>query len=233
MVGALLWFCLHAAGVQATLAGVLLALFIPTRPPPNLSTLMIQAGSIMEAEAEHNTEVPRQGPSIAALRALDSIHDRLESPADRMLRTLAPRSSYIVLPLFALANAGVALNSSALIGRGGLILAITTGLVVGKPLGLWSASRLAVWLGLATKPDMYSWTQLVGAGALAGIGFTMSLCYRGPGIDGSRRLRCSEDWRFYRFKSLIRIWSPDSLECQPSKERRARISLKRARVPLR
>jgi Na+:H+ antiporter, NhaA family len=109
------------------------------------------------------------------MRALDSIHDRLESPADRMLRQVAPRSSYIVLPLFALANAGVVLSSHALSGHGSLILAIMCALVIGKPAGLVIASVVAVRLGVATKPEEYSWRQLVGAGALAGIGFTMSL----------------------------------------------------------
>jgi len=175
IVGALLWFCVHGAGVDATLAGVLLALFIPTRPPPNLNALVIQASAIIETEAQHEGEVLRHGPSLPTLRALDSIHDRLQSPADRMLRQVVPRSSYVVLPLFALANAGVVLSSHALGDHGALILAIMCALVIGKPAGLVIASVLAVRLGLAAKPEAYSWRQLVGAGALAGIGFTMSL----------------------------------------------------------
>ncbi len=89
-----LWLFIHEGGLHATLTGVLLALFIPTRPPPNLNALMTQANTIFEAEAEHE-EVLRHGPSIPTLRALDAIHDRLESPADRMLRQVAPRSSYV------------------------------------------------------------------------------------------------------------------------------------------
>ena len=58
-------------------------------------------------EASHGGEQLRHGPSESALRAIDAIHDRLESPADRMLRNAEPRSSYVVLPVFALANAGV------------------------------------------------------------------------------------------------------------------------------
>lgn len=175
IVGVLLWLCIHAGGLHATLAGVLLALFIPTRPPANLNALMIQASSIIESEAERAGEVLRRGPSLPAMRALDAIHERLESPADRMLRQVAPRSSYVVLPLFALANAGVALNPSLLAGRGRLILGIVLGLALGKPLGLVLASWLVVRMGWAVKPHDYSWTQLLGAGALAGIGFTMSL----------------------------------------------------------
>jgi NhaA family Na+:H+ antiporter len=150
-------------------------MFIPTRPPPNLRALMVQANSLIEAEAEHGGEVLRHGPSLPALRALDAIHDRLESPADRTLRHVAPRSSYFVLPLFALANAGVVISTDVWAGHEGLILAIVAGLAIGKPLGFMGACALAVRFGWAVKPDEYSWRQLAGAGALAGIGFTMSL----------------------------------------------------------
>ncbi len=175
LLGIALWACVYSGGLHATLAGVLLALFIPTRPPPDLHTLMLQADQILAAEARRSGEVLRQGPSEPTLRAIDAIHDRLESPADRMLRHVGPRSSYLVLPLFALANAGVAMNTQLLHGHESLMLAIISGLVIGKPLGMVAACALAVWSGLAVKPPQYSWPQLAGAGALAGIGFTMSL----------------------------------------------------------
>jgi len=179
LLGVLLWATVHAGGLHATLAGVLLALFIPTRPPPDLRTLMMQADAIIEEESQHGDEVLRHGPSRRALEALDAIHDRLESPADRMLRHVEPWSSYFVLPIFALANAGVAISTDVLGGREPLALAILAGLVLGKPIGLMLASVLAVQLGAAVKPDEYSWRQLAGAGALAGIGFTMSLFIAG------------------------------------------------------
>lgn len=175
LLGVLLWAFVFAGGLHATLAGVILALFIPTRPPPNFKALSLQADAILTAEASHGAEVLRSGPSEPAMRALDAIHDRLESPAARMLRQFGPRSSYIVLPLFALANAGVVVSADVLTGREPLIVAILAGLVVGKPLGMVFVSLLAVRLGVAVKPDAYSWRQLAGAGALAGIGFTMSL----------------------------------------------------------
>jgi NhaA family Na+:H+ antiporter len=183
LVGIGLWACVYAGGLHATLAGVLLALFIPTRPPPNLKALITQANTIMAVEAKHNEEVLRHGPSVQALRAIDAIHDRLESPADRLLRHAGARSSYIVLPVFALANAGVALSMNVIQGHEQLMLAIMAGLVIGKPLGLVMASVLAVWSGLAVKPAEYSWRQLGGAGALAGIGFTMSLFIAGEAFQ--------------------------------------------------
>jgi NhaA family Na+:H+ antiporter len=85
-----------------------------------------------------------------------------------------------VLPLFALANGGVVMTAGMLGGEHGLLVAaIVLGLAVGKPVGLVAASALAVRLGAAVKPDAYSWRQLAGAGALAGIGFTMSLFIAG------------------------------------------------------
>jgi NhaA family Na+:H+ antiporter len=173
-----LWICVYAGGLHATLAGVLLAAFIPTRPPPNFRTLAMQAQTILDSEARHGEQL-RLGVSEPALRALDAIHDRLESPADRMLRTVTPRSSLMVLPVFALANAGVALSLDVFSGHTGLMLAIIAGLVVGKPLGFVAISALAVRLGVAVKNPAYSWLQVAGAGALAGIGFTMSLLIAG------------------------------------------------------
>jgi len=182
LLGVALWACVHAGGLHATLAGVLLALFIPTRPPPNLNALMAQASAVLTAETARGQEVLRHGPSGPALQALDAIHDRLESPADRTLRAIEPWSSYLVLPLFALANAGVALTAGVFAGREGLIGAIAIGLVLGKPLGFMVAPALAVRAGIAVKPAGYSWRQLLGAGALAGIGFTMSLFIAGQAM---------------------------------------------------
>lgn len=175
LLGICLWALVHVGGLHATLAGVVLAMFVPTREPPNFRALLAQADAILISEARYSGEQLRHGPSVPAMEALDAIHDRLESPADRLLRTLSLRSNYFVLPLFALANAGVALKSDALAGREPLVLAVVLGLVIGKPLGMVSLSALAVWFGFARKPDVYSWRQLAGAGALAGIGFTMSL----------------------------------------------------------
>jgi NhaA family Na+:H+ antiporter len=185
LLGVALWVCAHDAGLHATLAGVVLALFIPTRPPPDLSALMTQANALVAAEARRGDEVLRHGPSLPVLRALDSIHDRIESPADRVLRHLAPRSSYFVLPIFALANAGVVIAPEVVAGHEPLMLAIACGLVIGKPLGMTLFCLLAVATGLAQKPAEYSWRQVLGAGALSGIGFTMSLFIAAQAFPGA------------------------------------------------
>ena len=176
-LGLVLWICLHESGVHATLAGVVLALVTPTRPPPNLRALNAQAELVFRAEASYrgSDALMRHGPSEPSMRMLDAIHDRIESPAAKLLRTAEPWSSYVILPLFALANAGVVLGGDVLSGHGALVAAIVAGLVVGKPVGILGATWLAARLGFAEKPDAYGWRQLAGAGALAGIGFTMSM----------------------------------------------------------
>jgi NhaA family Na+:H+ antiporter len=173
--GIALWFFLHEAGLHATLAGVILAVLIPALPPVNLHALLAQAATVIHLEDQHTGEAMRSGPSEPVLHSLDAIHSRIESPADKLLRSVEPWSSYIVLPIFALANAGVVWSLGVFEGHGRLMAAIMLGLVAGKPVGMVFAAWLAVRSGIAVKPDAYSWRQLCGAGALGGIGFTMSL----------------------------------------------------------
>ena len=176
LLGLILWIGLHRAGLHATLAGIVLALATPTRAPANLQALLAQAESVIHAEIGRSGErVLKHGPSEPALRMLDAIHDRIESPADKLLRSVEPWSSYLILPLFAFANAGLTLAFSLDPDHVRVGLAVACGLVIGKPLGMLAGSALAVRLGLASKPAAYSWPQLAGAAALAGIGFTMSL----------------------------------------------------------
>jgi len=125
----------------------------------------------------------RHGPSRPALDALNLIHDRIESPASKVLRTAEPWSSYAVLPIFVLANAGLVWSADIIQGHERLVLAIVLGLVVGKPTGILLGSWLAVRLGIAVKPEVYSWRQPAGAGALGGLGFTMSLFIAGQAFQ--------------------------------------------------
>jgi NhaA family Na+:H+ antiporter len=180
LLGIVLWVMLHAAGLHATLAGVVLAIVTPTRPPPNLNAILAQAQSVVESEMKRARE--EKGPfrpSTRALETLDMMHDRIESPASKLLRTVEPWSSYAVLPIFALANAGVVWSADLVRTHSALVLAVVIGLVVGKPLGITLGAWIAVRIGLANKPAVYSWRQLFGAGALGGIGFTMSLFIAG------------------------------------------------------
>jgi NhaA family Na+:H+ antiporter len=148
---------------------------------------MAQAEAVIRAEMKRAKEtVLQHGPSEPALRSLDVIHDRVESPASKLLRSIEPWSSYVVLPIFALANAGVVWSLDVFEGHGRLMAGIILGLVLGKPIGIFAAAWLAVHFDIAVKPDAYSWRQLLGAGALAGIGFTMSLFIAGQAFQDPR-----------------------------------------------
>lgn len=182
--GVVLWFLLHEAGLHATLAGVILAVLVPTRPPANLTALLAQAATVIRLEGQHAGEAMHPGPSGPVLRTLDAIHERITSPADKLLHAVEPWSSYLVLPIFALANAGVAWSPEVFRRHGLLMWAIVLGLVVGKPAGIIAAAWLAARSGIAIKPEAYSWRQLAGAGALGGIGFTMSLFIAGQALPG-------------------------------------------------
>jgi Na+:H+ antiporter, NhaA family len=176
VLGLTLWFFLHEGGIHATLAGVILALFIPTRPPANFKALNAQIQRIFKAETHFGAaRLQEHGPSKRSITMLNTLHDRLESPASKVLHTLEPWSTYFVLPIFALANAGVIITMDVFQTDLQLMMAIFFGLVVGKPVGIFLFSWLAVRLNIAEKPASYNWRQLFGAGALAGIGFTMSL----------------------------------------------------------
>lgn len=189
ILGLLLWFCLHEAGVHATLAGVILALVVPTRPPANMKALMAQAQLVIDTETRRAGGALKDGLSAQALQYMDKIHGRLDSPSNKVLRTAEPWSNFFVLPVFALANAGLVWTSGILDGHERFALGIVLGLVMGKPLGILVASWIAVRLKIAAKPEAYSWRQLAGAGALGGIGFTMSLFIAGQAFpdDGDFR----------------------------------------------
>ncbi len=175
LLGLVLWFFIHEAGVHATLSGVILAMMIPTRPPANLRALGVQAQMILRNEAEFNHNFEHHGPSRRALAKLDDLNARIESPADKLLRTVEPISSYFVLPIFALANAGVIVTTQVFEGNWQFMMAIILGLVVGKPIGIFLGARVAAAMKIADKPSAYTWRQLAGAGAISGIGFTMSI----------------------------------------------------------
>jgi NhaA family Na+:H+ antiporter len=128
---------------------------------------------VWTATLESGVHATIAGVALAFLTPARSIDGRriIEELEER----IHPWTSFLVLPIFALANAGVVIAPQVVAGHEPLMLAIGSGLVIGKPLGMALFCALAVALGLARKPAEYSWRQVVGAGALSGIGFTMSL----------------------------------------------------------
>ncbi|MDM8084629.1 Na+/H+ antiporter NhaA [Cellulomonas cellasea] len=167
VAGVLLWCAVLAAGVHPTLAGVLLGLLIPVRP----------------SAREHVDVVARYADHLAAETTADREHltelaARAAVPAgERLQRSLHPWSAYVVVPLFALANAGVPLDAEAL--RAAMTSPVTLGvvvaLVVGDAVGIFGASTLAIRLGLGELPGRVRYGHLLGGAMLAGIGFTIAL----------------------------------------------------------
>jgi NhaA family Na+:H+ antiporter len=109
----------------------------------------------------------------------------LVSPLEHLERLLHPWVAFVIMPIFALANAGVALDPGAVADP--IALAVAAGLLVGKPVGVVVASWLAVRAGLARLPDGVGWSAVLGGGALAGIGFTMALFIAGLALPPDAR----------------------------------------------
>jgi NhaA family Na+:H+ antiporter len=179
VIGLLLWLALLSSGIPTSLAGIFLAFAIPTRGAPVASTLLAQAESLLQSVEKPPIGEVTPTRYQAAVRALEAMVERFLSPAQRLGRDLQPWSAYVVLPLFALANAGVTLDMPAGALLEPVALGSALGLLVGKPVGITAGAWLAVRAGLATKPDDFKWPQVVGAGTLCGIGFTMSFFIAG------------------------------------------------------
>jgi NhaA family Na+:H+ antiporter len=180
------WLSLHALGVHAALAGVLVAVAVPARPPPAPAPLLAQAATALAALDHAEREARRQNRDASRLegepvwewaaRNLSAAAERLLSPAERMERAVAPWSTYVVLPLFALSATGVsfAVHLSSP-GRLQILAGTVFGLAAGKPIGILCASALAVATGLATPLEGVTRRQFVGAACLCGVGDTLAL----------------------------------------------------------
>jgi len=169
--GIFLWYVVLLSGLHATIAGVLLAFIIPiarqVTAPVNELREAVKAGDA-EAVGSH-------------LAAVERVLETKQSPLHRLEHALQPYVNYLVLPIFALFNAGLSLSG---VGIGTVTLGVGLGLIVGKPLGVFLASFLAVKTGLAQLPNEVSWRGIFGVGLLAGIGFTMSLFVAGLSFSG-------------------------------------------------
>ena len=123
-----------------------------------------------------------KGDERLMLRDMERAAREATSPLERLETLLHPWQAFAIVPIFALANAGVAIDPEAI--RQPVATAVALGLVVGKPLGIVVVSWLAVRLGLARLPEGVTWPAVLGGGALAGIGFTMSLFIAGLAFRG-------------------------------------------------
>lgn len=184
-VGVLLWIAVYASGLHATLAGVLLAATIPNRPRTALKPLIAQEAAGVQHTRRRLAVSDDHGADERERLAkrVQVIDRRLNPPAARLERQLQPWSSYFVLPVFALANAGVAISISNVSLFDPLSLGIIVALVFGKPIGILLATWLIDSLGVGDKPRDASWSGIFGVGLLCGIGFTMSIFISSEAFD--------------------------------------------------
>ena len=173
--GLLLWLLFLQSGVHATIAGVALAMTIPARRQLDETLFSRRARELLDAFDRDADPTPRtNNQQLAHVRELQDHAVAVQAPLQRMEHALGPFVSHVVVPLFALANAGVAfadgfdLHAAAAQG-------VVIGLCAGKPLGVLLACALGVRLLRLPLPPGVTWRHLHGAAWLAGIGFTMSL----------------------------------------------------------
>jgi Na+:H+ antiporter, NhaA family len=173
LVGAVIWLGFLKSGVHPTVAGVLLGLLTPARPWLDESSVRrALAGAGERSRLEDAREQGEETMAQVAAAARETI-----SPLQRLETALHPWVSFVIMPVFALGNAGVAVEPGALSHP--VALAVAAGLLFGKPLGIVLFSWLAVRAGVVALPLGVNWRVMMGAGCLAGIGFTMALFIAG------------------------------------------------------
>jgi NhaA family Na+:H+ antiporter len=183
VVGVLLWFAVHASGVHATLAGILLAFTIPARPshsPAQFEQRIDELQSALRegrASADASAEPLDDHPMTVIAEAIEHSAAAVQSPQQRMEHGLIPWVTFAIIPVFALSNAGIDLGSIAWreAFANPVTLGVLCGLALGKFAGISLFSLAAVRMGMARLPSGVHWSHLLGAAWLGGIGFTMSL----------------------------------------------------------
>jgi len=176
-VGVIDWLLMLKSGLHPTVAGVALGLLTPAyawTPDHSLSQALSAAVDVVEGETDVTRKKTLETARFAMREAL--------SPLDRLEGALHSWVAFLIMPVFALANAGVAFRAETLASP--LALAVAAGLVLGKPVGIVAGTLLVVKAGWSTLPEGTSARALVAAGVLAGIGFTMSLFVASLGLEG-------------------------------------------------
>jgi NhaA family Na+:H+ antiporter len=192
ILSVLLWSSLHAAGVHAALAGIVLAAFIPTRPAPNAGALLAQAATALDAledvddRSEADSPRWREGIWNWARLNLAAASERLLSPAERAEQSIAPWAAFVALPLFAFSATGVDLGvdfSDPTTGR--IVAGVVLGLVVGKPAGILLVSLLAIKIKIGQMPAGIPLRLFIGGACLCGVGDTVSLLLADQAFTGA------------------------------------------------
>ncbi|MEX2556689.1 MAG: Na+/H+ antiporter NhaA [Actinomycetota bacterium] len=187
VLGIGVWLAVFASGIHATIAGVALAFVTPA--------LAFQRPAAVSQEARRVAEETSDEPSPADIDAPQWLHlagltRQAVSPLARLEQALHPWTSFLIVPLFALANAGVRIGADAFSDANStrVMIAVALGLLIGKIAGITLGALVASKLRMAQLPSDVSWTQVVGVAAVGGVGFTVSLFIAGLAFDDVRLL---------------------------------------------
>lgn len=202
-IGALVWFCFLNAGIHPTIAGVLVAFCVPAKPvyAPNKYIKNIRRNIshfAHEDDERLNSRTILNKDQMNWLKEIESDSDKVISPLQDMEDSLHPLVNYIIIPLFAFANAGIYFGDMSLDQLfHGIAPAIIVGLVAGKFIGIFAASALCILLKWAPMPRGANWFSLASVAILGGIGFTVSLfianlSFSGPGAHLAELLNDSK-----------------------------------------
>jgi len=175
VLGLVLWVAVLQSGVHATIAGILLAMTVPARTRIDAPDFLTRARGLLDDFAGRGGADPDEAHH-AALWELEDLTEHAQAPMLRIEHALHPWVAFLIVPLFALSNAGVRIGGDlgALVSEP-LVLGVFVGLVVGKQVGITLAAWLVVRFGLASLPSGVTWLHVYGAAWLGAIGFTMSL----------------------------------------------------------
>jgi NhaA family Na+:H+ antiporter len=174
VLGTVIWYATFEADIHPTIAGVVLGLLAPATPFQRPKAVSVEARRIADETTDHPDPPDADAPSWMRLAWLSR---ESVSPLARVEHVLLPWTSFVILPIFALANAGVVLSSATIraAATDAVAIGIFVGLVVGKPLGVFLGSQAAVRSRAVTLPGDVGWGHLAGMGFTAGIGFTVAL----------------------------------------------------------
>lgn len=188
-VGILLWTAMLASGIHATIAGIIVAFVIPIRPkfePKTFIKRVEDTNRKMHASISENADIIHNNSFRALVMSLGDGVNLVQAPAQRLEHSLHLPVAYLVIPIFALANAGIPVDlaefGEALSSP--ITLGVLCGLLLGKPLGIAGFTWVTVKLGLAKLPEGLNMQHIVGVGLLGGIGFTMSIFIADLGFVG-------------------------------------------------
>ena len=194
VLGVGLWLAFLYSGIHTTIAGVLLAMTIPSKARVNDREFVKHSREIIDEfdEADEGDDFLNESQR-SSLHVLEELIEHAKAPLQRLEHELHPWVAYAIMPLFALANAGVVIGSDFAAGLTSPVsLGIIFGLVIGKQIGITLFSWLIVKSGLADLPYGVTWRHIYGVSWLAGIGFTMSLFISSLAFGGSDQLETAK-----------------------------------------